>query len=191
MAQDIRDLFKKEKMQLHNELSGGHEARFMKLLDEALPEKQKPKLSWLKVAAAILILVSVSMLAYTQFAKEDIMEATTAETSEKKQTTKKTQMTLGDISPDLQKIENYYLANINYELTQMEVSKEGKAVFDSYMLKLAKLNDEHKSLIEKLNISGPNESVINAVIDNLQFRLKLLYQLKEKLNELKKSRNEM
>ena len=59
------------------------------------------------------------------------------------------------------------------------------------MEKLSLLNDEQKVLQEELNEIGPNEQTITAMIDNLQFRLKLLYQLKEKLNELKKSENDV
>ena len=42
-----------------------------------------------------------------------------------------------------------------------------------------------KELLEQ----GPNEATVNALINNLKFRLNLLYQLKEKLNELNASEN--
>ena len=83
------------------------------------------------------------------------------------------------------------MANINYELTQVEVSEIGKQLFESYMQQLSQLNEEHKVLQKELTDIGPNEQTINAMIDNLQLRLKLLYQLKEKLSELKKSEDDV
>jgi hypothetical protein len=36
---------------------------------------------------------------------------------------------------------------------------------------------------------GPNEQTIEAMVENLQFRLDLLYKLKNKLNEIKQTKN--
>ncbi|QHI35270.1 hypothetical protein IMCC3317_06160 [Kordia antarctica] len=193
MGQDIKDLLKTEPLHIQNELPDGHEARFLDRLDTAMSPKEKPtkkrSFSFYKIAAAVLLIVSLGGLTYHQLQqKPDISGEEVVKTDT--ETTKKSSVSLGDISPDLKKIEDYYVANINYELTQVEVSEVGKQLFSSYMEKLSLLNEEQKVLQEELNEIGPNEQTINAMIDNLQFRLKLLYQLKEKLNELKKSEND-
>jgi len=194
MGQDIKDLLKTEQLHIQNELTDGHEARFLERLDKALPETEKqPKkrsFSIYKIAAAIVLIMSLSGLVYLQLRKgPEILDETVVKSD--KEASDEKLVSLGDISPDLKKIEDYYVANINYELTQVEVSEVGKQLFASYMEKLSLLNEEQKVLQRELKDIGPNEQTINAMIDNLQFRLKLLYQLKEKLNELKKSENDI
>ena len=99
-------------------------------------------------------------------------------------------ITLGDLSPDLQKVENYYLASINMELSKLEVSTDNKELVDGYMEQLAELNREYDQLNKELNTFGPNDQTISALIKNLQLRLQLLQKLKEKLNQIKSSKNE-
>jgi len=104
-----------------------------------------------------------------------------AETDEPK--SEKT-MTLGDISPDLKKVEDYYVANINLELSKLKLTPENKDLFDGYVLKLEELNAEYKNLSKELTDNGPDEYTVNALIQNLKFRLNLMYRLKEQLNQL-------
>jgi hypothetical protein len=193
MGQDIKDLWKTEQLHIKKELTDGHEARFLDRLDKALPETEKqPKkrsFSLYQIAAAVVIIISLSGLAYQQLKQKPIVSNETVVKNDTESSDEKV-VSLGDISPDLKKIEDYYVANINYELTQVDVSEIGKQLFASYMEKLSLLNEEQKVLQQELNEIGPNQQTINAMIDNLQFRLKLLYQLKEKLNELKKSEND-
>lgn len=193
MGQDIKDLLKKEQLHIKKGLSDGHEARFLERLEAALPEEKeqvtKRSFSIYKIAAVVILIFSLGGLAYQQLQeKPDITNSEIADT-DKTDTKKPSLKSLGDVSPDLKKIEDYYVASINYELTQVEVSEIGKQLFESYMQKLSQLNKEHEVLQQELTDIGPNEQTINAMIDNLQFRLKLLYQLKEKLSELKKSEN--
>ena len=195
MGQDIKDLLKTEPLHIQKGLPDGHEARFLNRLENALPQQEKVSkkrsFSLYKIAAAVVLIVSLGGFAYYQLQQNPDISTTEIVNTEVETTEKSSLKSLGDISPDLKKIEDYYVANINYELTQVEVSEVGKQLFASYMEKLSLLNDEQKVLQEELNEIGPNEQTITAMIDNLQFRLKLLYQLKEKLNELKKSENDV
>ncbi|WP_298515939.1 hypothetical protein [uncultured Kordia sp.] len=194
MGQDIKDLLKKEQLHIQKELSDGHEARFLERLEAALPLEEepikKPSFSFYKIAAAVVLIFSLGGLAYQQLIEKPALPDTELTDTNTQDEKKPSLTSLGDVSPDLKKIEDYYVANINYELTQVEVSEIGKQLFESYMQKLSQLNEEHKVLQQELTDIGPNEQTINAMIDNLQFRLKLLYQLKEKLSELKKSEND-
>ncbi|MGI9552700.1 MAG: hypothetical protein ACR2MT_15965, partial [Aurantibacter sp.] len=65
-----------------------------------------------------------------------------------------------------------------------------KGLVDSYLEQLSELDEEYRRLNVELNEIGPNDQTINALIQNLQLRLELLYKLKNKLNELKSSENE-
>ncbi|AXG71383.1 hypothetical protein KORDIASMS9_03640 [Kordia sp. SMS9] len=194
MGQDIKDLLKKEQLHIKKGLSDGHEARFLERLEAELPQEQKVvkrSFSFYKIAAVVILICSLGIMIYQQLPGDSVDPTITIAETDSKEATKTSPKSLGDISPDLKKIEDYYVASINYELTQVEVSEIGKQLFESYMQKLSQLNEEHKVLQQELTDIGPNEQTVNAMIDNLQFRLKLLYQLKEKLNELKKSENDV
>ncbi len=87
------------------------------------------------------------------------------------------------MSPDLKKVEDYYLASINLELSKVQLTPENKELFDGYVERLKELNDEYDTLILELNDNGLNEDTLDALIDNLKFRLNLVMRLKEKLQE--------
>ena len=75
-------------------------------------------------------------------------------------------------------------------MANLEVSDENNDLVDGYMEQLAVLDAEYKKLNIELNEIGPNDQTIEALIQNLQLRLELLKKLKEKLNQLKLSKNE-
>ncbi|MCB0433007.1 MAG: hypothetical protein KDD18_08385, partial [Mangrovimonas sp.] len=82
------------------------------------------------------------------------------------------------------KVEDYYLATINLELSKVKYTPENKELLDGYLQRLDELTKEYKRLTQELNTSGPNELTINALIDNLKFRLNLLYKLRNQIKEL-------
>ncbi len=185
MAKDIRELFKNDNQQSDKQMSHGHEARFLDKLDQALPQKKQSNWTFLNIAASIVIVIGLGFGGYTFF-KQDANPITIVDTEQPKpetNTTTKT-MTLGDISPDLKKVEDYYVANINLELSKLKLTPENKELFDGYVLRLEELNAEYKSLSTELTDNGPDEHTVNALIQNLKFRLNLMYRLKEQLNQL-------
>ncbi len=190
MEQDLRELIKKSQLPKPGDsLPEGHEIRFEEKLNMALPKKSVNSFFFMKIAAAILVLVA------TGFVLLQLLNSNKTEiTPEIVDTTNKNKIqqsiSLGDLSPNLKKVEDYYVANINLELSEIGVTDENKLLFDEYMLRLSELNTEYENLNEELLTIGPNEPTINALIDNLQLRLQLLYQLKEKLKELKETKND-
>ncbi|MBC2846080.1 hypothetical protein [Winogradskyella flava] len=179
MAQDLRNLFKEDSKEQHIKMSQGHEARFLERLDEALPKKKRPnRFFFLNIAASVVILLGLSFGAYKMLNKPtiDIPEKNVAETTEDLKT-------LGDVSPDLKKVEDYYLASINLELSKVQLTPENKELFDGYVQRLKELNEEYDKLTLELNDNGPNEETLDALIDNLKLRLNLVMRLKEKLQE--------
>ncbi|MFS4449526.1 hypothetical protein [Maribacter sp. 2307UL18-2] len=187
MARDLRKLFAAQREKEKPLMKQGHEERFLARLEEQLPQEKKPSFSILKIAATFLLLCGLGVLVYLN------LDYTADEPQLVKEDTKEEEqkgISLGDLSPDLKKLETYYVANINLELSKLEISNENKALIDSFMKQLDMLNSEYINLNDELNEIGPNDQTISALIQNLQLRLQLLQKLKKKLNELKTSKNE-
>ncbi|MGP1990675.1 hypothetical protein D9V96_002215 [Zobellia laminariae] len=187
MAQDIREIFGNEEEEGRPSLKAGHEERFLKRLEAELPEQKKKKLPYLKIAASVILLLGFGSYFFWQenssVPEEIVVEKQT-------EVIKVEKLSLGDLSPGLKKVENYYMASINLEISGLEVSDKNKALIDSFMGELSELNHEYGRLSEELNEVGPNDQTITAMIKNLHLRLQLLHRLKEKLNQLKSSKNE-
>lgn len=190
MKQDLRELFKKEREGRKHVMSKGHEERFLELLGEGLPELPKEKKSsfyLLKIAATVLILSTAGYFGFKKYSEEPIKETIVTKDIEVKE---QKEISLGDLSPDLKKVENYYVATINLELSKLEVSQNNKVLVESFMRQLENLDSEYNTLNAELNGLGPNDQTIAALIQNLQLRLQLLQKLKKKLNNLNTSKNE-
>jgi hypothetical protein len=145
-----------------------------------LPVSKKRKFNWLQVAASVVLLLGLSFGAYNYFKAKPSINNNTVATSKPVDI-----KTLGDVSPGLKKVEDYYLASINLELSKMEFTPETKDLFDGYLEQLDGLDKEYQRLSVELTELGPNELTVNALIDNLKLRLNLLYRLKSQLNDLK------
>lgn len=171
MAQNIRNLLNQNPEET-KAMPKGHEKRFLKKLEEHLP-KQKSKFSMLNIAASITILLGISYGVF-QFYNTPVQPKQNDFTIS----------TLSDISPDLKKVEDYYLASINLELSNVELTPINKELFDGYMERLKILNNEYKTLTEELTTNGLNEASLNALIDNLKYRLNLVTRLRVQLQEL-------
>ena len=192
MGQDLRKLLKEDQIDLNVKMRKGHESRFMQKLEDEMPEVKRGSLPlYLKIAAAIIFMLAAgySIFKYSNQRTQVPIEST-IKLTETNNDKNENQITLGSISPSLKKVEDFYVTNINLELSEIDVTDENRQLLDGYMKRLTDLNDEYTRLNTELNEGGLNESVINALINNLQIRLQLLYDLKEKLNELKENQNE-
>jgi len=175
MAQDLRNLFEEDKLAQRAKMSQDHEARFLEKLNKELPvEKKSSGFSFLNIAASVVVLLGLSYGAYKYFNTPIVEPVKVVDTDLK---------TLGDVSPDLKKVEDYYLASINLELSKVELTPQNKELFDGYVLRLQELNKEYDKLLEELNESGPNSVTLDALIENLKLRLNLVMRLKDKLEE--------
>ena len=191
MGQDLRKLFEEQRKTQRFKMDPGHETRFLERLEAEMPvtPKKKPMYLWLRVAATVVILIGVGAFFFQNSISGESQRPTTV-VDKGEVPSKKEGITLGDLSPDLQKIENYYVANINYELSCLQISDDNKGLVDGYLEQLDVLNKEYEVLNEELNTIGPNDETISALIQNLQLRLQLLQKLKQSLNQLKSSENE-
>ena len=177
MAQDLRNLFEEDSKDTKVKMSEGHEARFLQKLEIELPKQSKlSHFSFLNIAASVVVLLGLSYGAYQFFETPTniVVPDTVVDTNLK---------TLGDVSPDLKKVEDYYLASINLELSKVQLTPENKELFDGYIGRLKELKDEYDALTKELISNGPNGETLDALIDNLKFRLNLVMRLKDKLQE--------
>ena len=185
MQQDIRKLFEEDSKLEKGQMPNGHEARFIEKLEKELPVKKSNSFFFLKIAAAIVVFLGLGYGIFTQI-DSDSDDPKLAEIKEKKADIK----SLGDISPDLKKVENYYLASINMELAKMTYAPENMDLIDGYLKRLSDLNTEYDELNKELSETGPNIGTVDALINNLKLRLNLLQRLKDQLNELNKTNDE-
>jgi len=167
----------------------GHEARFEARLENSFGRKKPRSFFWLGIAASTVALLGLAFWMFRAVpalpeAEDSLVEEQTDSV------TSPSGLSLGDLSPDLRKLEQYYTASINLELASLDISEENREVADTFISRLSDLNTEYGQLNEELNEIGPNEQTITAMIKNLQYRLQLLLKLKEKLSELKSSKNE-
>jgi hypothetical protein len=158
----------------HN-LPVNHRKRFENRLKNELHAPKKNKFNFIKVAASIIILLGFIFLINHNLKNKVKVNKT---------------YTLGSLSPELEKIENYYTNAITYELAQLDLNDDNKLILNKYLNKLAELTKQYKEESAQLNIDKISEETINALIDNLQLRLQLLLQLKEQLKTIKNKKNE-
>lgn len=198
MAQDIKKMFENYDDPKTPKLREGHQSRFEAKLDKAfsenISEEKNTSIPWLKIAAMVVVLLAISFFGYQQLSKNnaiiDSNYTVVDNTSETGDNTDAPKLTLADISPDLKKVEEYYMAGINVQLASLKITDENKDLVDGYMQRLAELDTEYNSLNAELSKVGPTEATVTALIDNLKLRLDLLFKLKNKLKELKNQNNE-
>lgn len=190
MAQDLRELFKKEEHRERVKLSEGHEKRFEVRLDSNLKRrKNHTSFYWYKIAAILLVVLSIGYFVYDLSLSEKKETQFVDAVDETKPVGVKQEETiyLSEVSPAYKKVEDYYLAVIHTELAQLNITNENKALIDSFLAQLAELDKEYKRLNEELSNSGVSQHSVGILIENLRLRLNLLVKLKNKLKELKKS----
>ncbi len=91
---------------------------------------------------------------------------------------------IADISPDLKKVEDYYLTNINYQIAKIKITDQNKDLLEIYLSQLSVLQQEYKELNTNLISKEVSDETLDALIENLQLRLQLLRQLKKKLEKI-------
>lgn len=189
MAQDIRELIKSESGE-QEQLREGHLSRFEQLLEERMPEEQKPSkpkggiFLWMKIAAVLIVAGGIVMMVYNNaFAKAE--DAPIVQATPEDKETVEPEILLSAISPEFKKVEDYYLASVNLEIARLEITDDNKELIDAFMKQLSDLDAEYKSLNREITESGVSEEMVNAMIENLKLRVELMIKLKAKLKEMK------
>ena len=178
MKIDMRNKIKEE-MKLR-ELPPGDRSLFEKKLNREMHGGREFPIRFLSIAASIIILFGLGFFVSQH---QGNMERPSQELSGN-------QVDLEEYSPELKKIENYYLTAINLELASLEVTEENRAVLDEYLRKLNGLAREYQLLARQLSVEEVDEELINGLIDNLQMRLQLMVELKNELKKIKSVNHE-
>lgn len=175
MARDLKKLFEQDRQMSNLKMPEGHQSRFSDRLEAEFGEKKSNNMfrRWYYLAAAVVIMLGLGFLTKTMFFQNEIPNEEIVETK-----------SLEDVSPELKKVEDYYLASINSELSNIKYTPETKELFDGYISRLGELGTEYERLSEEIVNEGPTESTVTALIDNLKLRLQLLNRLKEKIMEI-------
>lgn len=195
MGQDIREMFRNQEHTGTEKLNKGHQKRFEARLEEAFPV-QKRKTSYyqvLQIAAILVVALGVGAFFYFNNdgmpVEENNQIVETPVEEETSEETKTTEYRLSDVSPEFKKIEDYYLASVNIQLANLDMTPGNKELIDAFMTKLETLDQEYIALNAEIQETGLNEETVEAMIANLQLRLDLLKKLKTKLNEIKQSKD--
>ena len=93
-------------------------------------------------------------------------------------------------SNELQKVENYYIRLISIKRQEITVMIDRQSFIDRGFLRdLDKLDAMYSGLKEDLETNQNNEKLINAMIRNLQLRVKILNQQLDILEKINKYEN--
>ena len=186
MKVDLREKIKNEKMM--RELPNNHRKSFEQFLQKELHQKPKNSYTFLKIAASILLIFSLGIVGYQIF---DLNVSQGIVLTKDKPVNKINSM--ADISPNLKKLEDFYLTQINYQISKITITDENRDLLEVYLSQLSVLQKEYSDLNTQLRINEISDETIDALIENLQLRLQLLRQLKKKLkilNNFKTEENE-
>jgi hypothetical protein len=199
MARDIKELLQNHEPE-SIKIPQGHEVRFEERLkanfSEKNAEEKSSSIHFLKIAAMVVVLLAVSFFGYQELSKNNpnnthnLNNTVVDANSENPKEGDSPQLTLADISPDLKKVQEFYMTGINMQLASLKITDENKELVDGYMERLAELDKEYTVLNTELTKVGPTEATVTALIDNLRLRLDLLFKLKSKLKELKNQDND-
>lgn len=176
MKDDLRERFKEEKML--RKIPANDRSIFETKLKKELHSNRGISFRFLSVAATVLVLFGIGYVFTLQ------------ERDQGKSIQQTTEISLKDYSPELKKIENYYLTAINLELASLEVTDENRALLDEYLKRMNSLTKEYELLSTQLRLDTIDEELINNLIDNLQKRLQLMVELKNELKKIKTINNE-
>lgn len=175
MERDLRKVYQEAQHQ-NLKLPQGHLEEFEQRLKKEFPTKRKTmKFFYWSSAAVVLVLLSLVI----QPAKNN-----------QGPQVKEQYLSLGSLSPELERVENFYTKGVQMQWATLKANTSNNELIDATESRMNLLDENYKVLTEELNQKGPSEELINAMIQNLEMRMRLLLQLKGRLNELKKTENE-
>lgn len=153
----------------------GHEARFLRKLEQEVENKKSAPVGFWRIAAAVILLVvlSVSLLIPRFNNPDDVQYGS---------------MSLSDVSDDMANVEFYYRSKLAGEYEKINQLAHSDPLVTAYLGEIDKLNKEYKKLEATLYESGTHEKVVLAMIENFRLRLSLMEKLEEK--KLNTSKND-
>tara|TARA_R110002124_G_scaffold281727_3_gene456348 strand:- start:8 stop:523 length:516 start_codon:yes stop_codon:yes gene_type:complete len=160
MKQDIRDLFKED-----NDLKTlpeNHRTEFLKKLEKE-PKKTTASFLWLKIAAVLLVALTVGLsIFYTKPATEEV----------------------SPIVAQIEAVEAEYLKNIETEWQNFVAIAEDEVLVERFRKKLKELDADYQDISIQFREDSDNILVIEALVDNLQNRLQILKNIQKHIKIL-------
>ncbi len=160
MARDIKKMFENYTPE-SSEIPSGHEARFEAKLNKAfsedISEEKKASIPWLKIAAVAIVFFAVCFFGYQQLSRNSPNTSTDQNNTlveGNSEISKNPQLTLADISPDLKKLQEFYMTGINMQLASLKIDDGNRELVDGYMQMLAELDKEYSALNAELTKVG-------------------------------------
>lgn len=173
---ELEDFIKRNKERFgEDEPTDGHLDRFLRKLDKEEEIRKSPVITFWRVAAAVIILVtlSVSVLLPRFNGPDDVQYGS---------------MSLSDVSDDLAEVEMYYQSKLESEYEELNALSKSDPEVKSYLDELENLNNLYGELEGQLYASGSHEKVVIAMIENFRLRLEIIEKLEHK-NMLRKTDN--
>ncbi len=167
----LEKFIKNNKEQISSfDLPDGHLDRFEKKLN-----KKKPisKTYWYSLAAAIALLLSLSVfIRYEQSQTKEIVNTERL-------------ISLGDVSPQYKEVEEFYRQDLYRKINEFQqlnckINPEQKEMIDDELQQLDKV---YQSLREELKQNRSDERIINAMINNYQYKIEFLELVIEQIKE--------
>jgi hypothetical protein len=167
----LDEFIKSNKEQISSfDLPDGHLNRFEKKLNKKKPGS---KIYWFSIAAAVVLLVSLSVfIRYEQLQTKEIINTERL-------------ISLGDVSPQYKEVEEFYRQDLYRKINEFQqlncnINPEQKEMIDEELQQLDKV---YQSLQKELKQNRSDKRIINAMINNYQYKIEFLELVIEQIKE--------
>ena len=165
MDKDLRNLFDTEEFQ-KKKLPAGHEADFVKKLNQQQPAKKNSRSFFLKVAASIAIIFTVGYFAMN-----------TSNVNPQK-----------ELQKQVAQIEENYLKQIDKEWKTFEQTAKDPTLIKYYKKRLYRLKEDYDQISRQFSEDPNNIIFLEELIKNLQRRLELLKNIQKQIETNKQNK---
>lgn len=165
MKRDIRELFKTEDEVVKNKLPQNYRQEFLDKLKSNAPNKPKKTnhLNWLKIAAVLVLLLTVGFGIFN---------------------TKNTEEQPSPLIAQIESVEKEYLENIHAEWQNFIKLTDDENLVKRYEKRLTSLDNDYQETSNSFKNDPSNILVVESLITNLQTRLQLLKDIQEHIKIL-------
>jgi len=143
-------------------------------------QKRKSIFPLLKIAASVLIIMSVGYIGYNTLNQEDPILADSK--NDPIESEFKNQMSA--VSSDYEEVENYYSSQVNLQMNKLNDYE----VDEDLIQEVENLKSEFESLKVEMGKGADQSMVVEAMINNYRLRLMLLEDLLEAVEDTEESK---
>lgn len=159
MKQDIRNLFNEEEDL--KSLPQNHRTEFLEKLQSQ--SKKEPSFSWLKIAAVLLVALTIGFSIFNTEVEEEKISPLVAQ---------------------IEAVEAEYLKDIDREWDNFIALAEDENLIKRFQNKLEDLDKDYREISKQFKSDTNNIIVIESLVENLQTRLQLLKDIQKHIKIL-------